>query len=224
MSPRTFSPAPSPWVNVVLPAPRSPDSTSTSPARNCPASSSPMPRACHRRSARSARSASPSRRSGSVPSLAPRSTRAAARTRPSPAVRSGRPAGPAASPRCTRGRPRHTRPSRRRRHGPGTADSPTPGAGRAHHRRPSYSIAPGRYAVDPGEQSTVGRDRGCRRWKRSRTARWTADPAPAGRRTRGGSPSTISSTCSAVASTTCRSVMCVPGIVRPARSCRAGPR
>jgi len=44
MAPRTFSPAPRPCVKVVFPAPRSPDNTSTSPARNCPASSSPAAR------------------------------------------------------------------------------------------------------------------------------------------------------------------------------------
>ena len=40
-SPRTPSPAPSPWVNVVLPAPSSPLSTTRSPARSWPASERP---------------------------------------------------------------------------------------------------------------------------------------------------------------------------------------
>ncbi len=44
MGPRTFSPAPSPWANVVLPAPSSPLSTTRSPARSCPASERPRAR------------------------------------------------------------------------------------------------------------------------------------------------------------------------------------
>ena len=43
-SPRTPSPAPIPWVSVVLPAPRSPVSTMRSPASSIPASRSPSSR------------------------------------------------------------------------------------------------------------------------------------------------------------------------------------
>ena len=44
IGPRTPSPSPSPWVNVVLPAPRSPTRSTRSPARSRVASSAPIRR------------------------------------------------------------------------------------------------------------------------------------------------------------------------------------